>query len=97
MRFSIGEQLGAMIAHFEFELSSDIDNLEALQKLAYASEAFRNFSMGSLPDFQEDYRRGYDAVCRDLKAADAQAQRQFEERQDVRPGSSPPDLSSGPS
>lgn len=97
MRFSIGEQLGAMIAHFEFELSSDIDNLEALQKLAFASEAYRNFSMGSLPRFQEDYERGYDAACSDLKAAETHAQRKFEAEQGILPESSASDLSSGPS
>ncbi len=70
MLYSIGEQLGAMVAHFENDLSKNPDNLEAMKKLALASESYRNFSTGELSGFQEAFDRGYVAVCQDLKRSE---------------------------
>ena len=67
MRYSIGEQLGAMIAHFENDLSEDFDNLATLQKLALASEAFKNFSVGGLEGLKDAFDKGYASANRDLK------------------------------
>lgn len=62
MKYSIGDKIGAMVAHFENDLAEDPYSLDALQRLALASEVFRNFSMGGLPGFQQEFDQGYDAV-----------------------------------
>jgi hypothetical protein len=70
MGYLIGEQLGAIVALLEDDLSKDPYDLEAMQRLALASESYRNFSMGSLPRFQQNYDKGYASASRDLRRAE---------------------------
>lgn len=69
MTCSIGEQIGAMVAHLENDLAEDPDDLEAMRKLALTSEIYRNFAMGGLEGFRQGYDRGYEAVEEDLRRA----------------------------
>lgn len=77
MSYLIGEQLGAMIAHFEKDLSDDVDDLVTLQKLALTSETFKNFSQGNLEGFKEAFDRGYASASRDLHDMEQRRQAEF--------------------
>jgi uncharacterized protein YaiL (DUF2058 family) len=77
MSYLIGKQLGAMIAHLESDLYEDFGDLETLQKLALASETFKNLSLGGMEGFQVDFDKGYASVRRDLIEMEQQRQAQF--------------------
>lgn len=77
MNYLIGEQLGAMIAHFENDLTEDIDDLVTLQKLALASEAFKNFSNGNMEGFTESFEKGYQSASKDVRDMERRRQAQF--------------------
>lgn len=67
MMASIGKQLGAIVALLENDLSQNPDDVEALKKLALASEAYRNFSQGGLEGFGAEFKKGYERAASDLE------------------------------
>jgi len=91
MIYSIGKQLGEMAAHLERRLSEDPDDIEAMQKLAFVSESYRNFSMGGLKGFQDDFDRGYAAIVAEVQEFERSEQARYE-----RERSDPSGLDSGP-
>lgn len=68
MRINIGKLLGESTAHLEMDLSEDVLDTKTLQRLALTSEVYRNFAMGDLPGFKEDFVRGYQSVAEKYRA-----------------------------
>lgn len=69
-RDTIGELLGVHLALFEYEWQCKPDDIERARMVALISEAFRNFSDGGLPGFNEDFDRGYRLGKRDVRRQD---------------------------
>lgn len=68
MDFNIGKLLGQSAAHLHMDLSDDVLDKETLQNLALTSEIYRNFAMGDLPGFKEDFLQGYQSVAEKYRA-----------------------------
>lgn len=96
MRFSIGEQLGAMAAQFERDLSDDPDDIQAMQKMALVSESFRNFSLGGLEGFKEQFDLGYENVVTGQRELERLEQAELEHKRGEQDKGSTPGLGTGP-
>lgn len=79
MYYSIGKQLGALLAHYEADLHEDPDDIEALQKISLISETYRNFTATEKPGFREDFEVAYQGSLSEIrKAAEASASKPTE-------------------
>ena len=63
----IGVLLGTEFALYEHDLMVDSDNEEARKMIVQISEVYRNFSVGDLPGFRDDFERGYKLGRRDVE------------------------------
>ncbi len=63
MTYSIGKQIGIIVAQLENDLHDDPDDINAMNKLAVISKSFHNFAIGDLKGFHADYEQGYDEVA----------------------------------
>ena len=66
-RDRIGELLGTNLALFEHDLTDDPDDLVVMEKIRVISEAYRNFAVGGLATFKDDFEHGYERGKRDLR------------------------------
>ena len=67
MQYSIGKQLGLILAHFEYDLTQDPDDVEALQKIGLISESYKNFVAAELGNFKSDFDQGYEIGSTDIR------------------------------
>lgn len=66
MHFSIGKQLGEVLAVAELELVQNIENKDALERIALVSEAYRNFVQSGKRNFELDFDAGYKDAYEEL-------------------------------
>lgn len=59
MNFSIGEQLGMLLAYYEEDLRDNPDSIEALQKVSLVSASYSNFVSAGKPGFEIEFDQGY--------------------------------------
>lgn len=65
MSFSLGVYVGSAMAAFLDDIRTDVDDVEAWEKLARVSECYERLSRSKLPGFDAGFERGYSTGLRE--------------------------------